>query len=132
MYQANLCGSSLGLYFSYHVERYYRHRREVFTISQKAGTQLIDIHFQIARLYQPLSASISDLEDDYDEIDATQLLPTHTSKPASKGRSFANIWDEQEELFEIGDSDEEDDRAIGLSTTVPQTEGPRIVVSQYS
>ncbi|KAF8197850.1 hypothetical protein BJ912DRAFT_46646 [Pholiota molesta] len=114
---ANLCGSSLGLYFSYHVERYYRHRRE------------------IARLYQPLSASISDLEDDYDEIDATQLLPTHNtqpSKPTGKGRSFANVWDEREELFEIVDSDEENDRAIGPSTIVPQTEGPRIVVSQYS
>ena len=34
--QANLCGSSLGLYFSYHMERYYRHRREVITIFQCA------------------------------------------------------------------------------------------------
>ena len=26
---ANLLGSSLGLYIAYHLERYYRHRREV-------------------------------------------------------------------------------------------------------
>ena len=27
---ANLLGSSVGLYISYHLEKYYRHRREVF------------------------------------------------------------------------------------------------------
>lgn len=30
---ANLLGSSVGLYISYHLEKYYRHRREVLDIS---------------------------------------------------------------------------------------------------
>ncbi|KAF9478817.1 hypothetical protein BDN70DRAFT_726669 [Pholiota conissans] len=115
---ANLCGSTLGLYFSYHVERYHRHRRE------------------IARLYQPLSASISELEDDDDDdINAALLLPiqhTQSTKTPNKGRSFANVWDEREELFGIGDSDEENGPSVGPSTTVPQIEGPRIVVSHHS
>jgi len=59
---SNLLGSSLGLYVAYHLERYYRHRRE------------------IARLYRPLSGSVSDFEEEEDEEDesmGTQLLPTH-------------------------------------------------------
>lgn len=36
---ANLLGSSLGLYISYHLEKYYRHRREVWNkILGLAGT----------------------------------------------------------------------------------------------
>ncbi|KAF7363491.1 hypothetical protein MSAN_01005200 [Mycena sanguinolenta] len=92
---ANLLGSSLGLLASYHLERYYRKRRE------------------IARLYQPLdSGSMSDLED---EDDGVQLLPTHHSgaaapKGGQKGSTrLTDVWDEREELFGIGgDSDDED------------------------
>ncbi|KAJ6547626.1 hypothetical protein B0H19DRAFT_1166634 [Mycena capillaripes] len=91
---ANLLGSSVGLFASYHMERYYRKRRE------------------IARLYQPLDAgSMSDLED---EDDTLQLLPTHhsaapTPKGGQKGARLTDVWDEREELFGIGgDSDDED------------------------
>ncbi|KAJ7449873.1 hypothetical protein FB451DRAFT_1286834 [Mycena latifolia] len=97
---ANLLGSSVGLFASYHMERYYRKRRE------------------IARLYQPLdSGSMSDLEDENDEFAGTQLLPTHHSAAAAapKGNHksaarLTDVWDEREELFGIGgDSDEEED-----------------------
>ncbi|KAJ7235465.1 hypothetical protein B0H12DRAFT_1141621 [Mycena haematopus] len=92
---ANLLGSSVGLFASYHMERYYRKRRE------------------IARLYQPLdSGSMSDLDD---EDDGVQLLPTHHSAAAApkggqKGATrLTDVWDEREELFGIGgDSDDED------------------------
>ncbi|KAH9935689.1 uncharacterized protein B0H18DRAFT_420511 [Fomitopsis serialis] len=47
---ANLLGSSLGLYIAYHLERYYRNRRE------------------ISRLYQPLQFDADEEEDDI-EID---------------------------------------------------------------
>ncbi|KAJ6596958.1 hypothetical protein DFH09DRAFT_904362 [Mycena vulgaris] len=94
---ANLLGSSIGLLASYHMERYYRKRRE------------------IARLYQPLdSGSMSDLEDDDDAFAGTQLLPTHHStvaapKAGHKSTRLTNVWDEREELFGIGaDSDDED------------------------
>ncbi|KAJ7709841.1 hypothetical protein B0H17DRAFT_1029441 [Mycena rosella] len=92
---ANLLGSSIGLFASYHMERYYRKRRE------------------IARLYQPLdSGSMSDLEDEDDA--GTQLLPTHYSAAAApkggpKSARITDVWDEREELFGIGgDSDDED------------------------
>jgi VanZ family protein len=91
---ANLLGSSVGLLASYHMERYYRKRRE------------------IARLYQPLdSGSMSDLED---EDDGMPLLPTHSGAAAPKGGQkgvtrLTDVWDEREELFGIGgDSDDED------------------------
>jgi len=96
---ANLFGSSIGLFSSYHLERYYRKRRE------------------IARLYQPLnSGDMSDLEDEDDALLGTQLLPTHHSAAAPKGAQshkgatrLADVWDEREELFGIGgDSDDED------------------------
>ncbi|KAJ3566524.1 hypothetical protein NP233_g6956 [Leucocoprinus birnbaumii] len=59
---ANLLGSSIGLLASYHLEKYYRYRRE------------------IARLYRPLeSDSLSDFEDDLETL-GTQLLPTHHSR----------------------------------------------------
>jgi len=89
---ANLLGSSVGLFTAYHLERYYRHRRE------------------IARLYRPLNAdSLSDFEDDDDN--ATQLLPTHNNRApkehTNKSPRLADVWDEREELFGIGDSDDE-------------------------
>ncbi|KAF8904424.1 hypothetical protein CPB84DRAFT_1677317 [Gymnopilus junonius] len=111
---ANLLGSSLGLYIAFHVERYYRHRRE------------------IARLYQPLSATISDLEDEEEDLGGTQLLPTHINHAAHmkppKFSRLTDVWDEREELFGIGgDSDDETEPPAGASRPMPET--PRIVIS---
>ncbi|KAE9411210.1 hypothetical protein BT96DRAFT_869838 [Gymnopus androsaceus JB14] len=90
---ANLLGSSIGLYLAYHMERYYRRRRE------------------ITRLYRPLDMdALSD--DDEDDTAGTQLLPTHHQhqphkQPANKSIQLANVWDEREELFGVGeDSDD--------------------------
>ncbi|TFY76880.1 hypothetical protein EWM64_g7133 [Hericium alpestre] len=119
---ANLLGSSMGMYVAYHLERYYRRRRE------------------ISRLYRPLSASLSSLtllsdeEDPFEETTGTQLLPLHysgqTSRPDSSTKdkhrakrnemALANVWDEGEEdglVFGVGDdsdgnfSDEESPRS---------------------
>ncbi|KAI0368351.1 hypothetical protein BV20DRAFT_928782, partial [Pilatotrama ljubarskyi] len=103
---ANLLGSTLGLYVAYHLERYYRHRRE------------------ISRLYQPLDPeAVSEDEEDSD-IYGTQLLPLHYEprtprtpfKPgrataAPKAARIADVWDEREELFDIGDESEDEDEA---------------------
>ncbi|KAJ7111577.1 hypothetical protein C8R43DRAFT_158050 [Mycena crocata] len=105
---ANLLGSSVGLLASYHMERYYRKRRE------------------IARLYQPLDTDyMSDLEDDDDPLAGTQLLPTHHAASAPKGGQhkstrITDVWDEREEFFGIGgDSDDEDAPTPGGRATGP-------------
>ena len=74
---------------------------------------------QIARLYRPLNTSLSDL-DDFDDETGTQLLPTHADRtPPSKGNQYkpsrlTDVWDEREEVFDIGGvSDDEDDRIPG-------------------
>jgi len=109
---ANLLGSSIGLFASYHMERYYRKRRE------------------IARLYQPLdSGSMSDLEDDEDGPLGTQLLPTHHSpaaapKSAQKSARLTNVWDEREELFGIGDDEDDEDAATPGSQVGPPPSQP--------
>ncbi|KAG7098832.1 hypothetical protein E1B28_000736 [Marasmius oreades] len=116
---ANLLGSTIGLYSAFHLERYYRHRRE------------------IARLYRPLDTDepISETDEDLDADDelvlsGTQLLPLYRTRGAtsteaspaqavgsSKGNKdqtkLQNVWDEREELFGIGD-DEEDDNSGGV------------------
>jgi len=106
---ANLLGSSIGLYVAYHAERYYRHRRE------------------IARLYRPLDMDV--LSDDEEE--GTQLLPTHTHlQPQNKGLAYksirlADVWDEREELFGVGeDSEEENDDG---SSSAPAAMNPHPV-----
>jgi len=113
---ANLLGSSIGLYISYNLELYYRHRRE------------------ISRLYRPLNMDAMSDEEDEDDLEArgTQLLPTDTqgrsqnkasqpSKSSGGPIRLADVWDEREELFDIGDSDDED---------VPDdNQGPKIIVS---
>ncbi|KAI0746009.1 hypothetical protein C8Q76DRAFT_705724 [Earliella scabrosa] len=124
---ANLLGSSLGLWIAYHLERYYRHRRE------------------IARLYRPLDTEALPSDDeDEDEADGTQLLPLHhqpstprtLTKPSRPSRPgppkatrLSDVWDEREELFDIGDeSDEEDDpRTAGGPPPPPPT---KIVVTR--
>lgn len=120
---ANLLGSSLGLYIAYHLERYYRHRRE------------------ISRLYQPLNDDVGLSEDDDDmEGSSMQLLPTHIQNTSSHNAAKAtaakpgglirleNVWDEGEELFGIGDdTDDEGDAHVRIPTSKPAT--PKIVVT---
>ena len=109
--QANLLGSSLGLYTSFRLERYYRHRRE------------------IARLYQPLGES-----DDSESEE--ELLPINRSGKAA-GNSAAykfyqqtkirigNVWDARED-FGIGDASDDDSdqerggNSRGRNEDVPQ------------
>ncbi|KII92791.1 hypothetical protein PLICRDRAFT_37584 [Plicaturopsis crispa FD-325 SS-3] len=92
---ANLMGSAIGLYISYHLEKYYRHRRE------------------ISRLYRPITA---DPDSDSEEDAATQLLPTHRELPqpskhkkTPSGGALDDVWDEREELFAVGDEDDEEE-----------------------
>lgn len=94
---ANLLGSSVGLYTAYYLERYYRSRRE------------------ISRLYRPLYDE-DGLSEEEDLEAGTQLLPASNDsgatrdipKPPTKGTRLADVWDEGEELFDIGaESDEE-------------------------
>jgi len=124
---ANLLGSGLGLVVSYHIEKYYRYRRE------------------ISRLYQPLDAdSLSDFEDDLESL-GTQLLPTHRVNRApigingatrnGKGKEkkkkkgnvrFADVSQGREELFGIGEvSEEEDEESLmeALSRPLPGANG---------
>jgi len=139
---ANLLGSSFGLYAAYYLEKYYRHRRE------------------IARLYRPLGMSSDSLQsDDEDDFEpATQLLPTHfdnprhqppqgvgSKPPPQKSVRLADVWDEREELFDIGgDSDDEGDytplfpRSLHPTATIrdasdralpPTPPGPEIIVT---
>lgn len=126
--QANLLGSSIGLYIAYYLERYYRHRREVRCLCSYPPTELM-CRCQIARLYRPLDvSSLSDDEDEDDILPGTQLLPTHRNgtnpvhtKREHKPVSLADVWDEREEEFGIGDSDEEDDALQpGSATPLPK------------
>ncbi|KAF8919903.1 hypothetical protein CPB85DRAFT_1429383 [Mucidula mucida] len=106
---ANLLGSSIGLYIAFHLEKYYRQRRE------------------IARLYRPIVAdSPSDDEDEEDQ--GTQLLPTHYPTKGKPTRP-TDIWDSREELFGIGD-DSDDEAAAPSSTSVPNNNPiPKIQVT---
>ncbi|KAI0786676.1 hypothetical protein C8Q75DRAFT_770949 [Abortiporus biennis] len=141
---ANILGSSLGLYIAYYLEKYYRHRRE------------------ISRLYRPLDTESIPSDDEEDES-GTQLLPTHyepvnnntrgagsnaknKNKPAKMSR-LTDVWDEREELFDIGgDSEDEDGNSpspipstpgvpVGVQrpATNPVTPpGPQIVVTHHA
>ncbi|KAF7428276.1 hypothetical protein PC9H_007497 [Pleurotus ostreatus] len=71
---ANLMGSSVGLYVAYHLEKYYRYRRE------------------IARLYRPIETDYSsDDSEDEDSFSMTaQLLPLHTTTRPSSNTNTNN------------------------------------------
>lgn len=108
---ANWLGSTVGLYLAYYIEKHYRSRRE------------------IARLYRPLEMDdISDADDasDGEGPSGTQLLPlySHPSAPSKskpvKGARLNDVWDEREELFDIGDDSGEED---GAGTPRPHHEG---------
>lgn len=77
---------------------------------------------------------------------STQLLPTHYQpsppvNPAKIGRDaasktgvgrvrLADVWDEREELFDIGEaSDEDEEGSRGHNFTPRATETPKIVVT---
>ena len=65
-------------------------------------------------------------DEDEDEMDSTQLLPirtTHDSRSSTKGSRLANVWDEREELFDIGEDDEDTSNEVGPSGKMPQN-GP--------
>jgi len=102
---ANLLGSSCGLFISYYLEKYYRHRRE------------------ISRLYRPLDATAEDAisEDELDTLTSSTLplyrqtpqslaSPTQPNRMAAAGPRLANVWDSREDLFAVGDDDDEDHR----------------------
>lgn len=102
---------------------------------------------QISRLYQPLQLDADQEEDDI-EIDETPLLPSHfqpgasrsTGKNGTTTRTDAgkvrldNVWDEGEELFNLGDDSDDDEPRSAKSSTTPHfaNEGsvaPKIVVT---
>ncbi|EKM54561.1 uncharacterized protein PHACADRAFT_258496 [Phanerochaete carnosa HHB-10118-sp] len=114
---ANLLGSSVGLYVAYYLEKYYRHRRE------------------ISRLYRPLNAE-DDLSDEEDLEAGTQLLPTPVdpvaTRDAAKGPAktsrLQDVWDEGEELFDIGAESEEEGETSYSRESPPiahLSDGPR-------
>lgn len=145
--KANLLGSGIGLYLAYHLEKYYRRRREVRTHPfPLLGQRLTLSRFprQIWRLYRPLSASNSSLALDSEEEDesGTQLLPLHnkpdtspsalfpqnnTKKGKARARAaslaLADVWDEREELFGVGEADEDDDEDRGQDGGEGEGEG---------
>jgi len=117
---ANLLGSAIGLYIAYNLERYYRHRRE------------------ISRLYRPISNDLDSQSESEDEDDqGTTLLPLHnsrsqtvTSKINTKPRNvrIGNVWDEREEIFGVGDSDDED-AGVRLTPSPREPIGPKIIIT---
>lgn len=111
---ANLFGSGLGLYISYHIERYYRRRRE------------------IARLYKPLSGDMEAYASEDEDGNSTPprpappLLQQQAHSPGGqqptadttiksttgigKMPAFKNVWDDRvENVFDVGDEDSEED-----------------------
>jgi hypothetical protein len=121
---ANLLGSSLGLFASFHFEKRYRAQRE------------------IARLYQPLDAEAygDDEDEDWDDAD----VPRGSRAPRSERRvRFGDVWDAeadeleprrpqaaapaskppQQALFSIED-EEEDEPASPRPPSAPATAAP--------
>ncbi|KAF9792913.1 hypothetical protein BJ322DRAFT_996208 [Thelephora terrestris] len=98
---ANLFGSSVGLFISYHLEKYYRHRRE------------------ISQLYRPLDTEYLSNGEDEDDLESggVQLQATsqHQHKSSSNNKipetgaiRLGDVWDEREELFGVGGDSDED------------------------
>ena len=97
---------------------------------------------KISRLYRPILGTDVESEDEEDLEAATQLLPTHassnmvTSKSTSKPSRLADVWDEGEDLFDIGaDSDDEAEPGTARgAASVPASHlpGPKIVVTSSS
>jgi len=119
---ANLTGSSIGLWASHYLERYYRHRRE------------------IERLYRPLAASPAS-SDEEDETTSPFLATTRrplksvpTQGEQREGQiRLGNVWDEslsREEIFGIGD--DEDENLVSPNPRLspkPTSPAPHIIVT---
>lgn len=116
---ANLVGSSCGLFISYYLEKYYRRRRE------------------ISRLYRPLDAAAEDMLSD-DELDTltSPTLPLYRQTPqlltgpaepkrVGSGPRLANVWDSGEDLFAVGEDDDDvdhrDARPAASENTPPRS-----------
>jgi hypothetical protein len=140
--QANLLGSTIGLYIAFHLERYYRHRREVSILQiQHPVTLLMNEPLQISRLYRPLE---TDYLSDSAEEEGVLLLPSHhtptnsnlgRSKPNPKANklnrdNLSNIWDEREELFGIGGDSDDEDARVGASNERERPLTPKTIVTQ--
>lgn len=73
---------------------------------------------QIARLYRPINTGAVSDDDDDDEAASTQLLPTHHNRTALKGTSkpirLADVWDEREEVFGIGDESDDEEQTLDI------------------
>ena len=103
---------------------------------------LADTLPQISRLYRPIVGVDVESEDEDDLEAATQLLPTHASsnmtasKSATKASRLGDVWDEGEDLFDIGgDSDDEAEpgTARGAAPTpAAHLPSPKIVVTSSS
>ncbi|KAK0529821.1 hypothetical protein OC834_003528 [Tilletia horrida] len=123
---ANMLGSALGLFLSYHAERRYRARRE------------------LERLYQPLDADDEDEfamdlefgiggdEDDEDDEEegggrrAARRIRDENDEEAGYGRSSAG----RGRLRELGEDEQiegkgDDEHAAGLGISLASTSGPR-------
>ncbi|KZO98937.1 hypothetical protein CALVIDRAFT_561864 [Calocera viscosa TUFC12733] len=101
---ANLLGSSVGLWLSWNLERYYRHRRE------------------ISRLYQPLDVMDDQTDEEGDDTLPsfyTRLQPQAIRSPDMERSRLANVWDEREEIFHLEDDEDEVETPKAATHTVP-------------
>ena len=102
------------------------------------------LRLQISRLYRPIAVSTDSLpySDSDDEMSGTMLLPMYNDRSgheASAGKPqkdvrdlLNNVWDEREDVFGIGDSDEDDeDFVTGKRSRSPSPlpTTPKIVVT---
>lgn len=79
---------------------------------------ILTFRCQISRLYRPLNAQ-DDLSDEEDLEAGTQLLPApidpaatrDVAKGLAKASRLQDVWDEGEELFDIGAESEEEGEA---------------------
>jgi hypothetical protein len=106
--QANLLGASIGLEISRRLEYNYRKRREVDALILP-GWLTLTCRLQIKRLYQPLGAEQP--SDDEDDDEGGPVLPQHyvpATGGAPKRNTLNNVWDDREEVFDVGgESDDE-------------------------
>ena len=104
---------------SYYLEKYYRHRRE------------------ISRLYRPLDATAEDAisEDELDTLTSSTLPqyrqtplpladPTRPKRMAVAGPRLANVWDSREDLFAVGDDDDDEDHRDAKDVASRDTSPP--------
>ena len=90
---------------------------------------------KISRLYRPLDTDYLSSDDEDDFESSVQLLPTSNHTRAANGSSksvpkvsrLADVWDEREELFDIGE--ESEDEEMPRPGPAPSPPGPKIVVT---